>query len=315
MPEIVDDRFERVYAEAIKECRSYSTEDLLSFVKEKKKFPYDKDEDYLDAYDLTLMSFALERRSDKEQYLTPETKEQLEVITSKARESVASSLEFHERWGYTERGSSEKKYDFLMSSISISYTYNHMILSHVYPEYYGPEAAPADYKKAVDIMAEYWGWMLSGKQENVLFSRWKNGSSDSESFEIEHSQAALASRWKENYTEKQISDFKEGLKRHLLLTGLSNVSMKYHPDTSLCVAGYESGIDVGMLTFPFDTSTSYWNRPHSPYDKPYVDYFVVKIYNGRRGDPHSIPVKVDGEKVSPVKPSGVTSVNEQLKLT
>ncbi|MDD3370517.1 MAG: hypothetical protein PHE27_01700 [Alphaproteobacteria bacterium] len=311
----IDERLEKVYAEAIDTCRPHTTKDLIEWTLMRKTFPYrpNKKDDYQKAYNLTILCFALERRSDKAQDLTEETAATLEQMTRKARESVRNAFDFHQERVF--RKGAERNISFFIHFSEDYGLFDHMILAHAYPEYYGAKAAPKPYLAGVDLMVDFWGWLLSGKKDDLIFSRWSKGK-DKDSFSAEFFQACFAEKVREHHTDETIQTFKKALKDHVVHAGLKNISMDYHPDSSLKEAGAACDIYIGMTSFPVDTRTVYVpdcihalpSQDKSPVVRTaYEDYFVpcVKIYNGRSADPCTIPIDKNSLDAIPQRPAAL----------
>jgi len=311
MSEIIDDRLERIFSVAAAECEEYSTTELLSFMTGRPAFPasYDlsNDGNYQTAYDLTLISFALQRRKDLESYQTPPSRICFEKTTERARESIYTAFDMHEN-------RVEKNY--FLSRLENTRIYEHMILSLIYPQYYGPEAAPKNFRVGAEIISDFWGYLLSGEGDHVLWYRWAD-SGDKDRFDVESRQAAAASVIDKSYSPKQIKSFKENLKNHLLKTSITSVSMSYHPDMALREAGAQSDIWVNTLTFPIDTTTVYdpecmyyLVEAPSVYDLGKFDVTqnpaCIRIYNGRRSTPKVIVIDPISHRPFPLKPRNVS---------
>lgn len=302
----IDPRFERVIADAINYCQASDTSSLISFLLKEKDFPVIRDSivDERDstpkfqlAYDLSMASLALMRRSDLAESLPAENKEQLLYLIDKSCNAVADAIQHHDKhlkeMALDHRQPSASSFFFRNGSTHED-RFHRMILFSAVPDYYGPTAAPQPYLKGIETMAAFWAHILdhgSDAMADVLFSRWTHGG-EKEAFELELHQLAAATTTDPVYTEEQINRFKEELVSILLKTAGTEVAMRYHPDHALVEAGANSGIFVGMTTFPADTRTIYTDFPREPRapSEPRVE-----IMNGRSGTPYIIPVGDENE--------------------
>jgi hypothetical protein len=274
--------FQRLRAEAERDCEGWATEDLVKWAKGVEKFPGRRgidDDNYKRVYDLTMVLLVLEKRHD----VPVAESERLADATRGMKDYLAEVLNIHDKQAQWYEGQGQPV-DFFARFHHGNDAYNHMVLAHMHPKHYGAEAAPEDFKEAVGIMADVWTRLLSGGPKELLFDRWQRGG-DPGSFEVEVMQAA-----EKTYTDEQLDAFHVGLKRHLIHAGIKSVSMDYHPDVALKVAGQDADIWMGTTTFPCDTTTIWKDRLEGINEKPGVDYRVVKIYNGRGSNSSFIPV-------------------------
>jgi hypothetical protein len=140
--------------------------------------------------------------------------------------------------------------------------------------------------KAAEIMAKFWRNLLSQDTTQELISGWtgkgeRNSSSANFSTEFVQAQASIGTPPK-IFSIERLDQFEEELKDYILKHELDNVRMEYHPDDALRVASLNSGIDIGVTTFPIDTSTCYDTQ-----------YEEVLIYQGRGTKPEIIRVNPD----------------------
>lgn len=296
----IDERLEKVIAAAIRYCASCSTEDLVHALQEEKAFPslqgmtskYDSYSAAQKAYDLTMISYALKRRSDLEQHLSAESQAAFQTIGDQASHAVSEAIQSHEKV-LDERKSWNASSDFLYfcGGARESDRFQRMILFHALPAYYGPQAAPRIYQRGLKVIANFWGTLLdhgSAAAEALIFQRWAQTPGDADRFNIELTQLAAAQYTDKTYPEKTVRQFKTALIQYLLRTAGKDVSMRYHPDEALAQAGAQARLFVGMTTFPFDTRTVFTDFPEGP---GLLSLPRVEIYNGRKGPPLIVPLE------------------------
>ncbi|MDR3425212.1 MAG: hypothetical protein P4M13_09130 [Alphaproteobacteria bacterium] len=304
----VDDRMEKIFDAAKGYCHDSKTGDLVAVLQEEKGFPElsgmaiedpDVPTAYQSAYDITMFSFALLRRPDLADHLTVENMDHVTNIIHQSQTAVEKAIKRHKEIMKQCSLLGMDKPPFLSVKPTSRNLFNRMILFHAVPEHYDPEAAPQSYMKALDYMADFWGFILKGGDNAVMsaiFSRWAKGG-NKEDFNAEFTQLIFTPSDLAPPTEEQIDAFKEGLKLIMLKTGGIKVSMERYVGNALNEALAVSGI-TSYGRFPIHTETFYDDGPDRPCP-------CVIFCSGRSAEPLVVPVEEQTEPERTIKAAEV----------
>ncbi len=290
----LDERVEKVFVDAVRYCKDTSTEKLENFLT-KASFPDLREDAVRDgshffAYNIVMGSLALQRRPDKNENLSTQDKERLDLLAEQSSKIIEHALCSHEKRmsGYEKQHNGKNSDAFFYRTFggrNCEETLDRMILFHAVPEYYGGRAAPKTFVKAAKLIAAFWGHALdkgSKVAEQVFSSRQEHGASNLDDLRNEAVLLNAMKRQNQTYTENQIKSFRQNLVRLMFLTGTPYTRTDYHPDLLLSAAVRHAGINAGMTTFPSKVTTMYReDGPKGP---------RIEVHNGHMGEPQSYPL-------------------------
>ncbi len=122
---------------------------------------------------------------------------------------------------------------------------------------------------AAKKMAEFWASLLRADTVETLIKGWVgegDRQGDFDDFGVEFMQASVAVQTSPDYTDEEAAAFNKALEARILEAFIEpefsghlffNIKNDYYPDDLLIQAGLDAGIDIGMIAFPFKTSTTF----------------------------------------------------------